>query len=75
METITLSQVNEGLRKLPSDKLSVVYDFITFLVNQESTRVLREQGASYASETMLASEAVLSRDWNTPEEDEAWANL
>jgi hypothetical protein len=25
--------------------------------------------------TMLASEAVLSRDWNSPEEDEAWADL
>ena len=25
--------------------------------------------------TMLASEAVLRRDWNSPEEDEAWANL
>ncbi len=75
METITLSQVNESLRKLPSDKLSVVYDFITFLVDRESTKVLREQSAPYAIETMLASEAVLSRDWNTPEEDEAWANL
>ena len=25
--------------------------------------------------TMLASEAVLARDWSTPEEDEAWAHL
>jgi len=25
--------------------------------------------------TMLASEAVLSRDWNSPEEDKAWADL
>jgi hypothetical protein len=24
---------------------------------------------------MLASENVLSRDWETPEEDEAWAHL
>jgi len=24
---------------------------------------------------MLASEVVLRRDWDTPEEDEAWANL
>lgn len=29
--------------------------------------------SSYA--TMLASEAVLAREWDTPEEDEAWANL
>ncbi|HEY53222.1 MAG TPA: type II toxin-antitoxin system Phd/YefM family antitoxin [Caldilineae bacterium] len=25
--------------------------------------------------TMVASEQVLARDWNSPEEDEAWANL
>jgi len=25
--------------------------------------------------TMIASEEVLGREWNTPEEDEAWANL
>ncbi len=25
--------------------------------------------------TMLASENVLKRDWDTPEEDEAWAHL
>lgn len=28
-----------------------------------------------ARATMLASEAVLSRDWDTPEEDAAWAHL
>jgi len=26
-------------------------------------------------ETMLLSEASLSKDWDTPEEDEAWADL
>lgn len=26
-------------------------------------------------EIMLASESLLARDWNTPEEDEAWAHL
>ncbi len=25
--------------------------------------------------TMFASESVLGRDWNSPEEDEAWAHL
>ena len=42
------------------------------------------QGSSLFSEglaedssllTMFASEAVLAREWNTPEEDEAWAHL
>jgi len=26
-------------------------------------------------ELMLASESVLARDWDTPEEDEAWSDL
>jgi prevent-host-death family protein len=26
-------------------------------------------------QTMLASEPVLRREWNSPDEDEAWANL
>lgn len=30
---------------------------------------------SDARQTALASEAVLVRDWDTPEEDEAWADL
>lgn len=30
---------------------------------------------SDARETALASQAVLARDWDTPEEDEAWADL
>lgn len=30
---------------------------------------------SEAFETMLASEDVLRKEWDTPEEDEAWENL
>jgi len=37
--------------------------------------VRAEKPLSEAYQTMLASEAVLSRDWDRPEEDEAWANL
>ncbi|MDO9131369.1 MAG: hypothetical protein Q7U34_16045 [Anaerolineales bacterium] len=76
METVTISQINEQLRKLSIEKLSVVYDFITFLSEREtSLKTLRESGKFYTIDTMLASEAVLRRDWDTPEEDEAWANL
>jgi hypothetical protein len=40
-----------------------------------SHRRIRPKPLSEAYQTMLASEAVLSRDWDTPEEDEAWADL
>lgn len=76
METVTISQINESLRKLSSDKLAEVYDFITFLSTRENSKaILRETGNSYALDTMLASEEVLRRDWDSPEEDAAWANL
>jgi len=76
METVTISQINESLRKLSSDKLAEVYDFITFLSTRENSKaILREAGNSYALDTMSASEEVLRRDWDSPEEDAAWANL
>ena len=69
--TITLTQIDERLRWLSPEKLGVVYDFVTFLVSQEQ----EQESRSGALETMLASEAVLKRDWERPEEDEAWADL
>jgi hypothetical protein len=43
-----------------------VYDFVRFL---------RWKSNGEASNELLASEAVLARDCDTPEEDAAWANL
>jgi DNA-binding Xre family transcriptional regulator len=39
---------------------------------QQPTHAQRTNEADF---TMLASEEVLAREWNTPEEDEAWADL
>lgn len=74
MQTVTISQITERLRKLPAEKLVVVYDFVSYLSEREIGRALKETAAD-AIEFMLASEAVLSRDWNRPEEDAAWASL
>jgi hypothetical protein len=74
METVTISQITERLHKLPVEKLAVVYDFVSYLSERETGRTLKET-ATNAAEFMLASEAVLSRDWSKPEEDAAWANL
>lgn len=41
----------------------------------QNAKPQQENLFSEAYQTMLASEAVLSRDWNSPEEDAAWANL
>jgi hypothetical protein len=76
METVTISQITASLQKLPREKLIEVYDFIAFLYERAGKpSVVREDGESYAIETMIASEDVLRRDWDTPEEDAAWAHL
>lgn len=42
-------------------------------VQEELVRLRAQQSEAY--QTMLASESMLSREWNSPEEDEAWADL
>jgi len=74
MQTVTISQITERLHKLSVDKLTVVYDFVSYLIEREIGPALRET-VSEAFQTMLASELVLRRDWDRPEEDVAWANL
>jgi hypothetical protein len=51
-----------------------VYDFVAFLLESERTLLPDDERAGVL-ETMIASEAVLRRDWDTPEEDAAWAHL
>ncbi len=41
---------------------------------RDRRRSIRESNPE-VYETMLASEDVLRRDWDQPEEDEAWADL
>ena len=66
-ESTTVSRIEDQLRKLSPDKLATVFDFVCYLVER--------QGVSETFQTMLASEQVLRRDWDTPEEDAAWADL
>jgi hypothetical protein len=74
MQTVTISKITESLRTLPAEKLAVVYDFVSYLTERESKRTLDETGLKTV-DLMFASESVLGRDWNRPEEDAAWANL
>ena len=74
MQTVTLPQINERLKLLPPEKLAVVYDFVSYLSERELRLAFREK-PSEAYQTMLASETLLQRDWDRPEEDEAWADL
>jgi hypothetical protein len=74
MLLVTIPQILERLQKLPPNKLPVVYDFISYLADRSASSAV--EGIELdAFQTMLASEAILSRDWNRPEEDQAWADL
>ena len=74
MQMVTIDQIDERLKKLSAGKLLVVYDFVSYL-SERASEPGRLDRLSEAFQTMFASEAVLARDWNLPEEDLAWADL
>jgi len=67
MEQVSIERIKAQLWKLSPEKLEIVFDFVSYLAE-------RQQDVK-SSETMLASEPILARDWNRPEEDDAWADL
>ena len=76
MLAVTISQIEEKLQLLSPERLTVVLDFVSYLAERETNASLGWQQTGFeAFQTMLASEAVLRRDWERPEEDAAWADL
>ena len=67
MATGTIRQIEEQLRQLSPEQLASALDFVSYLAERDLS--------SRALSTMLASEPVLRRDWERPEEDAAWADL
>jgi hypothetical protein len=45
------------------------------LAKKRALRQAQRQLQEEALATMLASERILAREWDTPEEDEAWQDL
>jgi hypothetical protein len=62
----TRELINEEVERLPEALRREVYDFARFL------RLKAEEGSFNG---LLLSESALRKEWDTPEEDEAWANL
>jgi len=56
----------QEIETLPAACLSEVVDFVAWI---------KQRKLSQMPETMLLSEAALSKEWDTPEEDKAWVNL
>ncbi len=77
------TRLNEVIRGLPLERAIEVLDFALFLYQRTDNsweglnRLVLDYDPSEVTsrETMLASEAVLVKEWDTPAEDKAWANL
>lgn len=74
MHIVTISQINEKLKRLSADKLILTLDFISYLVERDNNEILFDS-VSKTINCMYASEEVLAKDWNLPSEDKAWVNL
>jgi hypothetical protein len=62
----TRELIDQELRTLPESLQREVYDFARFLR-------LKAEDSSFNG--LLLSESALAKDWNTAEEDAAWASL
>ncbi len=62
----TQELIIKEIENLPEPLQREVYDFARFL---------REKSAEESFNGLLLSESALRQDWDTPEEDLAWANL
>ena len=56
----------QEIKTLPTACLGEVVNFVAWI---------KQRKLSQIPETMLLSEAALLKDWDTPEEDDAWASL
>lgn len=74
MPAVTIPDIVARLQQLSDERLRLVYDFVASLADHEGQQAGGE-GTTGAWQTMRASEAVLRRDWERPEEDRAWADL
>lgn len=61
----TRDVLSEEIKKIPQNLLDELYDYFLFLKKREIERKV----------SSVDSENVLARDWDSPEEDEAWKNL
>jgi hypothetical protein len=62
----TRELIEKEVTGLPESMQREVYDFARFLRSKQEEETFNG---------LLLSETALARDWNTPEEDAAWASL
>jgi hypothetical protein len=62
----TQNLIEKEVASLPETLQREVYDFARFL---------RQKNSDDSFNGLMLSETALAKDWNTPEEDAAWASL
>ena len=70
MQTITVEEIDSKLKTLSEDELTAVYHFVSYLADGDF-----DTSETSTTETALLYEKSLAKDWDTPEEDEAWSHL
>ena len=70
MATITVEEIDSKLQTLSEDKLVAVYHFVSYLAEIDF-----DMSDISAKELFFASESQIAKDWDTAEEDKAWADL
>ena len=63
---LAVNQLKREIATLPTEQIQEIADFIGSLKLQKTREI---------PETMLLSEQALAKDWDTTEEDAAWADL
>jgi hypothetical protein len=61
-----INQLISEIETLPSECVQEIINFAGYLKLKHLKNI---------PETMILSESSLAKDWDTPEEDEAWADL
>jgi len=62
----TREKIDEALSELSEPMQREVYDFVRFLKSKSNDETFNG---------LLMSESALAKEWNTPQEDTAWASL
>ena len=80
LDTVLTSETDVVITRYNKPVVTVVpyEDYLSIrdeLMKMRAERRSTEPVANETLLTMIASERVLAREWDTPEEDEAWADL
>lgn len=80
LDTVLINDVDVVITRYNKPLVTVVAyeDYLAIqeeLIRRRAIRKARRRLKSEALATMIASEQVLAREWDSPEEDEAWADL